>query len=41
MILLLTAFLNAQRPDEVREPEVAGMFYPGTAQDLSGMTTCF
>jgi AmmeMemoRadiSam system protein B len=37
MILFLSAFLNAQSSQEVREPEVAGMFYPGDSTELSQM----
>jgi len=35
MLLFLSAFLNAQTSDAVREPEVAGMFYPAKTQELS------
>lgn len=37
MILFLSAFLNAQSSQDVREPEVAGMFYPGDSTELSQM----
>jgi len=37
MILLFSAFLNAQSSEEVREAEVAGMFYPGKPGDLTNM----
>ena len=37
MILFLSAFLNAQSSQDVREPEVAGMFYPGDSTELSHM----
>lgn len=35
MILCFTAFLKGQSPDMIREPEVAGMFYPGNSQELT------
>ncbi len=37
MALLFTAFLHAQSTEDVRKPEVAGMFYPGSAKELSQM----
>jgi len=35
MLLMLSSFLGAQSTDAVREPEVAGMFYPGNSKQLS------
>jgi len=37
MLLLFCALLSAQRSEEVRAPEVAGMFYPGNTSELSRM----
>ena len=37
MVLFFTAFLDAQSSQQVREPEVAGMFYPGSATELTQM----
>lgn len=37
MIIFFSAFLGAQTSDEVRKPEVAGMFYPGNSQQLKAM----
>jgi AmmeMemoRadiSam system protein B len=37
MLLLCSTLLSAQSSEEVREAEVAGMFYPGKANDLKNM----
>ena len=37
MILFFTALLSGQSSDEIREAEVAGMFYPGSSGQLSKM----
>ncbi len=37
MILFCSAFLSAQKAQEVRSPAVAGMFYPDNAAELTRM----
>jgi AmmeMemoRadiSam system protein B len=37
MILLCSAFSGSQSPEDIREAEVAGMFYPGKAGELKKM----
>ncbi len=37
MALFFTALLHSQPSDQIRSPEVAGMFYPGNSRELSRM----